>query len=132
MGCSRPEKRGACRVPWYSAALMQWPSLASAGQECGLIELDGYSSGCDVVWNPNGNAIPANAYELRVYAVGENFTCLAAKATLGSATLALAARQPASSWEIRVGLLQAIALPRFSPPPSVSAIAHGRESGRLA
>lgn len=130
---ARPENRiprGPGKVPWVTGDWGSFPSMTVAGQEVSLVKLSGgYSTACDAYFNPNGNTIPAATYELRLYAMGQNFQFLAAKVTLtGAGTQRLAACMAVREWDVRVGLLANTAPPTWTRPPTVSAIAHGREN----
>ena len=122
-------KMGPGKVPWHTAATLSWPLIVTAGAEEGLLQTRGYSSSVMVTFNPNGQVIPANAYELRVYAAGQNFACLMGALVLtGGLSQVLRVRGPCAAWDVRVGLLQSIATPAWAGhPPMVNAIAHGRE-----
>ncbi len=122
-------KMGRGKVPWLTAATLSWPLIVTAGAEAGLLQTVGYSSYVMVTFNPNGQAIPVGAYELRVYAAGQNFTCLMARLVLtGGLSQVLRVRAPCQAWDVRVGLLANIAIPAWAGhPPMVNAIAHGRE-----
>lgn len=122
--------RGPGRVPWARADFGDWPSMVAVGAEQSLIRLDGYSSNLDVVFNPNGYAVPANTYRLNLVAHGLNFRYIAATLVLAAGTAQVVTAQTgARSWSVSVTLLASLASPPSygGNPPIVSAIAHGRE-----
>lgn len=124
--------KGPGRVPWVRKQFSGFPSIVNAGDEVVLLSLEGFTSACDAYYNPNGNTLPANTYELRLYACGTNSRFLAARVTLGSTVdpPPLSACMAAQRWEVAVGLLLATTPPTWTTsPPTVVAYSHGRERG---
>jgi hypothetical protein len=118
-------------VPWVRADQVAAGTFTKAGQEVSILRLSGgYSSACDAYYDPKGNVLPANTYELRIYAMGQNFRYLAGKLTLGNTgTQRLAVCMAAREWDVAIGLLLNVAAPPAFPngAPQVAAYAHGRE-----
>lgn len=124
--------RGPGKVPWVRADQIAAASFTQAGQEVSILRLSGgYSSACDAYYDPAGNTLPAATYELRIYAMGQNFRYLAGKLTLGNTgTQRLAVCMAAREWDIAIGLLANVSSPPTwtNAAPQVTGYAHGREN----
>jgi hypothetical protein len=123
--------RGPARAPWRTGGTLSWPLIVAAGEEAGLVQLEGYASACWVIFNPQGQVIPASTYQLNIYAKGVGFSYLAASLILaGGASQILSVRSPCKAFDVRVQLLLGLASPPTWTPgnqPTVTAFAHGRE-----
>jgi hypothetical protein len=118
-------------VPWQRAQFDGWARNTADASEVTLLSLaDGYTTACDAYFNPQGQAIPAATYELRLYTRGENFRCLIAAIVLTSGPLQLLKGCAAGRiWDVAIGLLQPAAVAAWNPKPTIGAYAHGLERG---
>jgi hypothetical protein len=138
---------GPCEVPWTEQTWGGWTGQGTFqfGQffefqapPKSLIALDGYSTGLDILINPNGflGVSSSAKYELLVWALVQNQRALVL--TVNPIPFSVVAPAPpllyqvrgqaARGWVVEVGCVTAGYAPNAQNPPLLSAIAHGRES----